>query len=114
MSSTNISDEERIWGFIAWLLSIVGAVLALLLKPGSRYVRYWSYLSISFFIVLLVALVLGFIVSFIPIISFLIDILIKLSIVIVYIIGITKSLTGEMWQPPIIYGIATLLGIEKI
>ncbi len=114
MISASTGDEERIWGFLAWLLSIVGAVLGLLLKPQSRYVRYWSYLSISFFIVILIALVISFIISFIPIIGFLINILIMLGIVIIYIIGIVKSLTGDYWRPPIIYNIATMLGIERI
>ncbi|MEM4043917.1 MAG: hypothetical protein QXU60_05875, partial [Sulfolobales archaeon] len=69
MSASEISEEEKIWGFIAWLLSIIGAVLALVLKPGYKYVRYWAYLSISFFILVVVIKVLTWILAFIPFIG---------------------------------------------
>lgn len=108
-----VSEEERIWAFIAWLLSIIGAVLALVLRPGSRYVRYWAYLSIAFFIVLVFAYMISFLVHFIPFIGVVIQVLIFLSVLVLYIVGILRVLTYQWWRPPIVYEIASLLGIEE-
>jgi uncharacterized membrane protein len=110
----SVSEDERIWAFIAWLLNIVGAIIGLVLRPGSKYVRYWSYLSIAFFILLIITWVITFIIGFIPFIGFIINILIYLGIVIAYIIGLIKVLTIQWWKPPIIYNIAQILGIERI
>ncbi|MEM0044144.1 MAG: DUF4870 domain-containing protein [Sulfolobales archaeon] len=114
MSASEISEEEKIWGFIAWLLSIIGAVLALVLKPGYKYVRYWAYLSISFFILVVVIKVLTWILAFIPFIGWILSVLIGLALLIAWILGIVKSLNKEYWKPPIIYDIARMLGIERI
>ncbi len=113
-SGEAISEEEKLWGFIAWLLSIVGAVLALVLKPGYRYVRYWAYLSIAFFIVSLAAWVLSTVLAFIPIIGWVLGALISLALFVVWIIGIVKSLSKEYWRPPLVYDIAKMIGVEKV
>lgn len=109
-----ISEEEKMWGFIAWLLSVVGAMLALFLKPNYRYARYWAYLSISFFIIIIIASVITGILSFIPLVGWLINALLGLSLVIIWVLGLIKSLNREYWKPPVIYDLARSLGIERI
>ncbi len=112
--SEPVSEEEKLWGFIAWLLSIVGAVLALVLKPGYRYARYWAYLSAAYFIVIVAAWVVSAILGFIPIVGWVLGVLISLAVFIVWIVGILKSLSKEYWRPPLVYDIAKMLGIEKV
>lgn len=109
-----VSEEERIWGLIAWLLSVVGAVITLALKPTYRYARYWAYLSIAFFIAVIVSGVVATIVGLIPLIGWFISLLISIALLVIYIIGIIKSLAPEFWRPPIIYDVARMLGIEKL
>ncbi len=113
-SAPEISDDERTWGFIAWLVSIVGAILALVLRPTYRYAKYWAYLSISFFIAVVVSSVITTILGFIPLIGWIISALIWLALLILWIIGIIKSLSREYWRPPVIYELAKALGIERI
>lgn len=112
--SEEISEEEKMWGFIAWLLSVVGAVMALILKPNYRYVKYWAYLSISFFIIIIAASIITGILNFIPVIGWLINALIGLALLILWVLGLIKSLGREYWKPPIIYDLARFLGIERI
>jgi len=109
-----VSEDEKLWALIAWLLSIVGAVLVLILKPGYRYAKYWAYLSISFFIVLIVAMFIGRILAFIPFIGWFFAALIELGLVILWIIGIVKVLQITLWKPPIVYDIAKMIGIESL
>jgi len=113
-SSYSVSDDEKLWGLLAWLLSIVGAILVLVLKPNYRYAKYWSYLSISFFIIIVVATIINSIVGLIPILGMIIQILISLGLLVVWVIGIVKVLNIEWWKPQIIYDLAKAIGIDKI
>lgn len=110
----SISEDEKIWGFLAWFLSIVGAILVMVLKPGYRYAKYWAYLSIAFFIVIIVAAIVNTFLSLIPIIGWILAILITLGAIAIWVIGIIKSLQPDWWKPPLVYDIAKALGIERI
>lgn len=112
--SQSISEDERLWGFLAWLLSIVGAILVMVLKPDYRYAKYWAYLSIAFFIVIVIAGVVNTLISLIPIVGWILAVLISIGVVAVWIIGIVKSLQPDWWKPPVIYDLAKALGIERI
>jgi len=112
--TSGISEDEKLWGLIAWILSIIGAILALVLKPGYRYAKYWAYLSLSFFIIIIVASIINGILMLIPFIGWILAGLISLAIIILWIIGIIKSLQLTWWKPPVIYDIAKALGIERI
>ncbi|MGC8572921.1 MAG: hypothetical protein ACP5L0_02815 [Caldisphaera sp.] len=107
-----ISDDEKLWAFIAWLIPLIGGILALVLKPSYKFAKYWSYLSISFFIIIIIANVITILLRFIPILDLFISILIGLGLFIVWILGILKSLQKVYWKPKVIYDIAQLLGIE--
>jgi uncharacterized membrane protein len=112
--TSGVSDDEKIWALLAWLLSIIGAILVLVLKPTYRYAKYWAYLSLSFFIVAIIVGVVNSILALIPIVGWVISILISLAIAILWIIGIVKVLQITWWKPPLIYDIAKAVGIEKI
>ncbi|MCS7111489.1 MAG: hypothetical protein RMI45_01030 [Ignisphaera sp.] len=110
----SISDDEKLWGFLAWLLLIVGAILALLLKPGYRYAKYWAYLSASFFITVIIATIVNTILSLIPFVGWVLAGLITIGLIIVWIIGVIKSLQPTWWKPPVVYDIAKAIGIERM
>uniref|UniRef100_A0A7C5XNG3 DUF4870 domain-containing protein n=1 Tax=Ignisphaera aggregans TaxID=334771 RepID=A0A7C5XNG3_9CREN len=112
--TSGVSEDEKLWGLLAWILSIIGAILALVLKPGYRYAKYWAYLSLSFFIIIIIASIINGILALIPFIGWILAGLISLAIVILWIIGIIKSLQLTWWKPPVIYDIAKALGIERI
>lgn len=111
--NSEVSEDERIWGFIGWLASIVGAVLVFILKPRYRYARYWAYLSISFFVILIISGIVVGILSLIPLIGWFIGAIIQLSLLITWVLGIVKSLSRVFWRPPIIYDLAKLFGVEE-
>jgi uncharacterized membrane protein len=106
-----VTEEEKLWGFIAWLIPLIGGIIGLVIKQGSNYVRHWSYLSIGFFIVLVIGQVINIIFSFIPFIGRLLVVLVDLGLLVIWIIGILRSLEKNLWKPPIIYDIAKILGL---
>ncbi|MGC8997036.1 MAG: hypothetical protein ACP5HH_04655 [Fervidicoccaceae archaeon] len=106
-----VTEEEKLWGFIAWLIPLIGGIIGLVIKQGSNYVRHWSYLSIGFFIVLVIGQVINIVFSFIPFIGRLLVVLVDLGLLVIWIIGILRSLEKNLWKPPIIYDIAKILGL---
>jgi len=110
-----VSEDEKLWGFTAWIIPLIGGILALVLKPSYRYACYWAYLSISFFIVIVGAGIINIVFSIIPLIGWVLSTLINLGLLIIWIIGLLRSLEKTWWKPPIIYNIAKMLnpGIEN-
>ncbi|WP_148224768.1 DUF4870 domain-containing protein [Vulcanisaeta moutnovskia] len=101
------SSESRVWAAIAWALLIIGAIVALIIRPRDDYVRYWAVESIGFTIVIIIAWILVEIVSivfaFTIVIPLILKVLYVLGIFLAWIIGVFKSLTGDYWRPPIIH-----------
>ncbi|MEM0025451.1 MAG: hypothetical protein QXZ48_02275 [Zestosphaera sp.] len=114
MTEADIGQDEVTWGIIAWIIPLIGAILALVLRPGYKYAKYWAYLNISFFIVIVVSGIVTSILAFIPFIGWLIGTLIWLALLILWVIGIIKSASRTYWKPPIIYDLARALGIERV
>ena len=108
-SGATCGDEE-LWSVLAWALSLVGAVLALLLGPNTRRVRYWAFLSIAFTIVYIIAGFIAVVFSLIPIVGGILSTAIWITVLIIWIIGIIKAINREEWRPPIIYELAVRLG----
>ncbi|PUA31580.1 MAG: hypothetical protein B9J98_05780 [Candidatus Terraquivivens tikiterensis] len=107
-------DEEKTWGFIAWLIPLIGGILVLLFKPSYRYARHWAYLSISFFVVAVVASAVATIISIVPFLAPLgwaISAVLGALFLVAWVLGILKSLNNSYWNPPIIYDLARRLGL---
>ncbi|MEM0001032.1 MAG: hypothetical protein QXH02_06305 [Desulfurococcaceae archaeon] len=105
-----VGDEEKLWGFIAWLIPLIGGVLVLVLKPGYRYAKHWAYLSISFFILIVAVQVACMVFALIPFVGWAFSVLINLGMLVVWVLGIVKSLGKTWWKPPVIYDLARMLG----
>jgi uncharacterized membrane protein len=103
----SIPEESRVWAAFAWALFIIGAIIALVMKPRDEYVRYWALESIGFTVVVIVMWILVKIVSlalaFTLIIPIALNILYALGVILAWVIGILKAFSGSYWQPPIIH-----------
>ena len=101
------SDGEVLaWSLVAWVFSIVGALVAYLAGPKHPRVVHWARLSIAFFIVDIVAYTVSIVVSLIPFLGHVIWVLVWVAIIVVYVVGIIKVVQGEEWKPPLLWDIA--------
>lgn len=114
-----LQEEEKIWGLIAWLIPLVGPVLALVLRPNLKYVKHWSFLSIGFFILVIAGYVVLWIVDLflslvhLGILAGVLSALFWLLVVVLWIIGIVKAAQGEYWRPVLVYDIAQRIGLTE-
>ena len=106
MDQSKSNGDIFIWQLVAWIFSIVGALIAYFIGPRDPRVIHWERLSIAFFIVYIIAYVISFILGLIPLIGWALSILIWLAVIVVWIIGIIKIIQKEEWKPPILWDVA--------
>ncbi|BDR91224.1 hypothetical protein [Vulcanisaeta souniana] len=114
---SQLSGDEGVWALVAWLVPLVGGVIGLVVRPGSGYVRHWSYLSIAFGLVIIVVDVVLGILSLLTILIPPMHIVITalgylagLAFLIVWVIGILRERNSIYWKPTIIYDVAKIIG----
>lgn len=94
------ADDGKMWAFLAYLLSIIGFVLVLLLKKDNRFAMYHAKQSLVLFILAVVVSIVG---SIVPVIGwFLILPLGNLLVLVLWIVGIINSLSGKEKPLPLI------------
>ncbi len=98
-----VSDESKIFAFLGIILTIVGFLIAIILKKEDKYIMHYSKQGLIFFI----AWVFAGIISFIPIISWIYNVF----LIVLWIIGIIYSLSGEEKKVFIIGDLAEKISI---
>jgi len=105
--------DTKLWKLIAWVLGIIGAVIVLVAGPkNDKSVMHWVRMSIAFFIVAIVAGIIGLVLAFIPILGTIIYYLILLGLIAIWLVGILKILQDEDWNPPIVSGVAEKINVQ--
>lgn len=110
---SQVSQDEALWGLVAWVIPLAGGILGLITKPSSPFVRHWSHLSIAFGIVIVVVgvflAILGALTEMVPPIHVLITVIsyiIWLIVFLIWVIGIVRERSLTYWKPPVLYDIA--------
>ncbi len=108
--STGLSQETSL--ILAYLLVWVGGIVFLLLEKKNRFVRFHAMQSTIYSLFLTASVILLSILSFIPLLGFLIAIIIKPAVVIAFwvtvIILIVKTTGGQNVRIPFIADLADL------
>lgn len=101
-SSKKSQDDSRTFAFLATFLSIVGFVIAILLRRDDKYVMFYAKQSLALFIA---SVIVGFadkILMFIPIIGWIIILVLNIAIFALWIISWVYALSGKEQELPII------------
>ncbi|MBD3313769.1 hypothetical protein GF345_04975 [Candidatus Woesearchaeota archaeon] len=92
--------DQKLWAFLAVFLSIIGFIIALLVKKDDKYVMYYAKQSLIIFIASVVVSVVGSIVPFIG--WFIVLPIGSLIVFVLWIMGLIYSVSGEMKPVPLI------------
>ena len=87
-------DDAKLFAFLATFLSIVGFVIALLVKKDNKYVMFYAKQSLIIFIVFMVAMVVGWI----PFIGNIISVVVNIAGFIFWIIQESSNSRKLRWQ----------------
>ena len=106
-----IDSDTKLFALLGIVLTIVGFILALLVKKDNKYVMFYAKQGLVLFIAAVVANVVGVVMSFIPIIGNLVYGVLWVLVVILWVLGIIYSLSGEEKDLPIIGGLARKINV---
>lgn len=97
------ADEDKIFAFLCYLISIIGVIIVLATKSErSQFSIYHAKQGLVLFITWIIAIVIGFILGFIPVIGGIINIILWVCMVLLWVLGMINSLTEKMNPLPVI------------
>lgn len=95
----NTGDDSKLFAFLGIFLPLIGLILALVAKKKNEYVMFYAKQGL----ILFVACVIASVVSMIPVIGwFILGPICYIIVLVLWIMGIFYSLSGEMKDIPII------------
>ncbi len=93
-----LESDSKLFAFLATFLSIVGFVIAILVKKDDKYVMYYAKQSLIVFI----AYVISVAVIVVPIIGWIAGPILYVFTVVLWIISWASALTGKKKEVPFI------------
>lgn len=105
-SSGKKGDDSKLFAFLSVLLTVIGFVIAIVAKKEDKYVMHYAKQSLVLFIGWVALWVIGMILGFIPVLGGVIHIILSIALLILWIIGLVYSLSGEMKDIPVVGDLA--------
>ena len=88
-------DDSKLFAFLAVLLSVVGFIIALIAKKKDKYVMFYAKQSLVLFITAIIIGVINKFIILIPILGDIIKVILTLSLIIIWVIALINSLSGQ-------------------
>jgi uncharacterized membrane protein len=95
-------DESKLFAFLAAFLSIIGFVIALIVKRKDKYVMFYAKQSLVVFIAGAIFGIVSSILIFIPIIGMIIKVAANIIIFILWLLSWINALSGETKETPLV------------
>lgn len=97
-------DDSKLFAFLATFLSIVGFVIAILVRKDNKYVMFYAKQSLVVFVFSIIGWIVGLIVLPIQILGYAINFVIPLIVILFWLISWIYALSGEMKEVPFVGG----------
>jgi len=106
-NAMNKNDERKLYAFLGIFLTVIGFIIAMISKKDDKYVMFYAKQGLVVFIAWMI--VAAF--SFMPVFGWIFGNILQVLVIVLWIIGIVYSLSGEEKSIPIIGQIAENLKI---
>ena len=94
--------DSKIFAFLATFFTIVGFIIALLMKKDDKYVMYYAKQGLVVFIASIIAYMANFVLLFIPILGWLAIVVIQITLFVLWLMSWINALSGKMKPIPLI------------
>jgi len=101
-TSRKKKDDSVLFAFLAVLLSIIGFVIALIVKRNNMYVMYYAKQSL----VLFIGWIIVSVIAALPFIGWFLAPILWVILIILWIVALVYSLSGQMKNIPIVSDLA--------
>jgi len=99
---TKDKENQILFAFLATFLSIIGFLIALIVKPDDKYVMYYAKQSLVIFIISILAGIIGNIFEHLFIIGTIIKSSLNILVVLIWALSWIYALSGKKKQIPIV------------
>jgi uncharacterized membrane protein len=99
MEKTSVGLPENIAGVLCYVAGWVSGLIFILIEPANRTVRFHAFQSVMVFGFLNLAY---FVVYFVPVIDWMLNIIIFGATVIFWVVAVVKTYQGQKWRLPLI------------
>ncbi len=89
------SDDSVLYAFLATFLSIVGFVIAIVVRRRDKYVMFYARQSIVIFVIGAIAGVLASIIGWIPIIGWIVSFALSIFVMLLWVLSWIYALSGK-------------------
>ncbi len=98
----NKNNNSVLFAFLATFLSIVGFVIALVVKRDDKYVMYYAKQSLVIFVIGVIAGIVANILGWLFVIGSLIKIGLNVLIILIWVFSWVNALSGKRKEIPIV------------
>jgi uncharacterized membrane protein len=95
--------QQNVAGMLSYILTWITGIIFYLLEPNNKFVRFHAVQSIVVFGAISI---LYFILWFVPVIGWVINMFLGLLAFILWIVLMVKAYQGQMWKVPVLGDIA--------
>ena len=103
----NSNDEDKIWGLIGYALGLIGFIIVFLVKKENEYAMVYAKQGL----VLTIVSIIGSVIGIIPILGLIISLCVSIAVLVLWIMGIIYSLSGQKKDVPLIGELASKINI---
>ena len=95
------NDDRKLLAFLGVFLMVIGFIIALAAKKNDKYVMYYGKQGLVLFIACVIIMAAGTILWSIPVLGGLIMSLSYIGVIVLWVVGLINSLSGEMKPVPV-------------
>jgi len=102
--NNTVSNEEKTVAIISYI-TLIGWIIAIIMHNGSNKTKLGAFhirQSLGIWIYAIACFIVGFILAFVPVLGWLISIVLNLSILAAWIMGLIGAAQGEMKPLPLL------------
>lgn len=106
-----IDSDSKLFALLGIVLTIVGFILVMFLKKDNKYVIFYAKQGLVLFIAGIIVGIIGWVLDIIPLFGRIITGVLWILIVILWMVGLIYSLSGEEKDIPIIGAFAQKIDV---
>jgi len=95
-------EEGKIFAFLGVFLTVIGFIIVLLAKKDNKYAMFYAKQGLVLFIAYVIVAVANMVFVFIPFVGWLVMAALWMGLLVLWIMGIIYSLSGEEKDIPLI------------
>ncbi|MGV8171676.1 MAG: DUF4870 domain-containing protein [Candidatus Woesearchaeota archaeon] len=101
-NKTKDDSDSKLFALLGVALTIVGYVIVMLARKEDKYAMYYAKQGLIIFIASVIAMVTSAAIGWIPVIGGVISWILWLIVLVLWVIGLLYSLSGEQKEIPLI------------